>query len=111
MAPFVPSFVELWKLLRIGLLTTEIQWIFSGGEGVLKSCIGKGHPSPLVSHLFIFLAHKGSMHALLFLAPFQRFLDVIWSYYITFFGRINGPSHALFACLIISSFGLICIML
>ena len=60
--PFCALFDKLWGLLCIGLLTTEIQWIFSGEEGVLKSCTGEGDPAPLVFLLFAFLAHKGSMY-------------------------------------------------
>ena len=62
LGPFCALFDKLWGLLCIDLLTTKIQWIFSGEEGVLRSCIGEGHPSPLVSHFCMFLAHKGSMH-------------------------------------------------
>ena len=92
--PFCALFDKLWGLLCIGLLTTEIQWIFSGEEGGWKSSIGEGLPAPLVSLLFTFLAHKGSMYDYLFLASFLRFLGVIGSYYASIFGRISDPFHA-----------------
>ena len=93
MAPFCTLFAKLWGLLCIGLLTTEDQWIFSGEDEVLRSCLGEGHPTPFVSVLSLFLAHKGSMHDQLFLASFQRFLGVVGSYYASIFGRINGLFH------------------
>ena len=94
MASFGAFFCKPYLLCCIRLLTTEIQWIFSGEEDGLKSCIGEGHPSPFVSHLCMFWAHKGSIYAWLFLAPYQMFLVLFRSHVISVFGRISGPLHA-----------------
>ena len=69
--------LSLICLVVLGPFTTENQWVFSGKEGGLKSCIGEGHPSPLCPSFVFVFGLKGNMHACLFLAPFQNFLDVL----------------------------------